>query len=93
MCCLNGVINMEKGQVASSFFIAAVIVFCIPMFVRGEVFGIIAKVLAGIIMAVGIIWLIYTIVFDKSGMNKLVNVLRTSFTSNAQPTQYNADKS
>jgi hypothetical protein len=42
---------------------------------------------------VGIIWLIYTIVFDKSGMNKLVNVLRTSFTSNAQPTQYNADKS
>jgi len=49
---------MEKGQVASSFFIAAVIVFCIPMFVQGAIFGIIAKILAGIIMAAGIVWLI-----------------------------------
>jgi hypothetical protein len=39
------------------------------------------------------IWLVYSIVFDKSGMNKIMNVLRTSFTSNAQPTQYNANKS
>ena len=39
------------------------------------------------------VWLVYSIVFDKSGMNKIMNVLRTSFTSNAQPTQYNANKS
>lgn len=49
---------MEKGQIASTFFMAGIVIFVIPMFVKGELFGTITKIIAGIVFFIGVIVLI-----------------------------------